>query len=380
MHRPTRSTTAALVGASLIGAGAGAGIYSATDSNPAAVAVTAPTQAQPAATKQTGLSANQIYNADQAGVVEITVTGQGGTSPNPFGPGGGSSQAQGSGFVYDTQGHIVTNEHVVNGANAVSVKFADGTTRTAKVVGTDPSTDLAVIKVDAPASALHPLPLGDSGTVRVGDAVVAIGSPEGLQNSLTTGVVSALHRQITAPNNFTIDDAIQTDAAINHGNSGGALIDVYGRVIGVTSQIQSQGGGNEGIGFAVPSNTVKSIADQLVSAGKVKHPYLGVSIESIPPSAASQLGASGAAITQVRAGSPAATAGLKAATGTTSVGGADYATGGDVITKVDGNSVSSAADLQQLIDARKPGDKIVLTVARGSTTRTVDVTLGARPS
>jgi S1-C subfamily serine protease len=262
----------------------------------------------------------------------------------------------------------------------VSVKFADGTTRTAKVVGTDPSTDLAVIKVDAPASALHPLPLGDSGTVRVGDAVVAIGSPEGLQNSLTTGVVSALHRQITAPNNFTIDDAIQTDAAINHGNSGGALIDVYGRVIGVTSQIQSQGGGNEGIGFAVPSNTVKSIADQLVSAGKVKHPYLGVSIESIPPSAASQLGASGAAITQVRAGSPAATAGLKAATGTTSVGGADYATGGDVITKVDGNSVSSAADLQQLIDARKPGDKIVLTVARGSTTRTVDVTLGARPS
>jgi putative serine protease PepD len=381
MHRPTRTTAAALLGATVLGAGAGAAVYSATDSNPKSVTVAAATApVQSAATKQVGLTANQIYDADQAGVVEITVTTTGSASPNPFGPSSGASQAQGSGFVLDTDGHIVTNDHVVDGADSVSVKFADGTTRTAKVVGTDPSTDLAVIKVDAPASSLHPLTLGDSGAVKVGDAVVAIGSPEGLENSLTTGVVSALHRQITAPNNYTIDDAIQTDAAINHGNSGGVLLDAYGNVIGVTSQIQSQGGGNEGIGFAVPSNTVKSITTQLIASGKVQHSYLGVGIASVPTAAKSQVGAAGAAITQVRSGSPAAQAGLKASTGTTSVGGEDYPTGGDVITKVDGTSVGSAADLQQLIDGKKPGDSVALTVVRAGQTRTVNVKLGTRPS
>jgi putative serine protease PepD len=381
MHRPTRTTAAALLGATLIGAGTGAGIYAATDSSPKSVTIAAATAApQPAATKQTALTANQIYDADNAGVVEITVTTQGSSNPNPFGPSSGASQAQGSGFVLDTEGHIVTNEHVVDGAGSVSVRFSDGTTRTATVVGTDSSTDLAVLKVNAPASSLHPLTLGDSGAVEVGDPVVAIGSPEGLENSLTTGVVSALHRQITAPNNYTIDDAIQTDAAINHGNSGGVLLNAYGNVIGVTSQIQSQGGGNEGIGFAVPSNTVRSIAAQLISSGKVEHSYLGVGIASIPSAAAAQVGASGAAITQLRAGSPAAKAGLKASTGTTAVGGEDYPTGGDVITKVDGKSVASAADLQQLIDAKKPGDRVTLTVVRSGKTRTVDVTLGTRPS
>ncbi len=381
MHRPTRTAAAALLGATVIGAGAGAGIYSATDSSPKTVTVATATQAaQPAATKQAGLTANQIYDADQAGVVEITVTTKGSASANPFGPSSGASQAQGSGFVLDTDGHIVTNEHVVDGADSVSVKFADGTTGTAKVVGTDPSTDLAVIKVDAPASALHPLTLGDSSKVEIGDAVVAIGSPEGLQNTLTTGVVSALHRQITAPNNYTIDDAIQTDAAINHGNSGGPLFNAYGDVIGVTSQIQSQGGGNEGIGFAVPSNTVKSIATQLIASGKVEHSYLGVGIASIPAAAKAQLGVSGAAITQVRSGSPAAAAGLKASTGSTTIGGETYPSGGDVITEVDGKAVASAAGLQQLIDAKKPGDKVTLTVVRAGQTRTVDVTLGTRPS
>jgi S1-C subfamily serine protease len=381
MHRPTRTTAAALLGATLIGAGAGAGIYSATDSSPRPVPVNSATVTpQPAATKQTAKTASEIFDADNAGVVEITVTTQGNSSLDPFGPSSGASQAQGSGFVLDTQGHIVTNEHVVDGADSVSIKFADGTTRTATVVGTDPSTDLAVLKVDAPASSLHPLTLGDSDAVEVGDPVVAIGSPEGLENSLTTGVVSALHRQITAPNNFTIDDAIQTDAAINHGNSGGVLVNAYGNVIGVTSQIQSQSGGNEGIGFAVPSNTVKSIAAQLISSGKVEHSYLGVGIATIPSSASAQLGVSGAAITQVRAGSPASKAGLQASTGSTTVGGADYPTGGDVITKVDGKSVASAADLQQLIDAEKPGDHVTLTVVRSGKTRTVDVTLGTRPS
>jgi len=381
MHRPTRTTAAALLGATVLGAGAGAGIYSATASSPKTVTVATATQAaQPAATKQVGLTANQIYDADQAGVVEITVTTKGSASANPFGPSSGASQAQGSGFVLDTDGNIVTNEHVVAGADSVSVKLADGTTSTAKLVGSDPSTDLAVIKVDAPANSLHPLTLGDSSKVEIGDAVVAIGSPEGLQNTLTTGVVSALHRQITAPNNYTIDDAIQTDAAINHGNSGGPLFNAYGDVIGVTSQIQSQGGGNEGIGFAVPSNTVKSITTQLIASGKVEHAYLGVGIASIPTSAKSQLGVTGAAVTQVRTGSPAADAGLKASTGTTTVGGESYPSGGDVITKVDGKAVGSAAELQQLIDAKKPGDKVTLTVVRAGQTRTVDVTLGTRPS
>jgi S1-C subfamily serine protease len=380
MHRPTRTTAAALLGAGLIGAGTGVGIYSATDSSAKTVTLPAAAPAQPVASKQTGLSASQIYDADQAGVVEITVTTSGSAGVNPFGPSSGSSQAQGSGFVYDTDGHIVTNEHVVDGADSVSVKFADGTTRTAKVVGTDPSTDLAILKVDAPASLLHPLALADSGSVAVGDPVVAIGSPEGLQNSLTTGVVSALHRQITAPNNYTIDDAIQTDAAINHGNSGGALLNASGRVIGVTAQIQSESGGNEGIGFAIPSNTVESIATQLIAAGKVEHSYLGVAIATIPAAAASQLGASGAAVTQVRPGSPADKAGLQASTGTTAVSGVDYPTGGDVITAVDGEKVGSAADLQQLIDGKKPGDSVSLTVFRAGKTRTVKVTLGTRPS
>jgi S1-C subfamily serine protease len=380
MHRPTRTATAALFGAALIGAGTGAGIYSAADSGQRAVTVPVAATAQPAASKQTGLSASQIYDADQAGVVEITVTAGGSGNLSPFGPNQGASQAQGSGFVYNTAGHIVTKEHVVAGADSVSVKFADGTTRSAKVVGSDPSTDLAVLKVDAPASSLHPLELGDSGSLAVGDPVVAIGSPEGLQNSLSTGVVSALHRQITAPNNYTIDDAIQTDAAINHGNSGGVLLNGSGQVIGVTAQIESQSGGNEGIGFAIPSDTVKPIATQLIASGKVEHPYLGVGIETIPSAAASQLGASGAAITQVRAGGPADKAGLQAATGTTAVGGQNYPTGGDVITAVDGEKVTSAADLQQLVDGKQPGDQVSLTVSRAGKTRTVEVTLGTRPS
>src|SRR6185312_4985996 len=189
MHRPTRTTAAALLGAAFVGAGAGAGIYSATDSTPKPVTVTEAAAVQPAASTKTGLTANQIFDADNAGVVELTVTTRGSSNPNPFGPSSGSSQAQGSGFVLDTDGHIVTNEHVVDGANSISVRFSDGTTRTATVVGTDPSTDLAVLKVDAPASSLHPLTLADSGAVNVGDPVVAIGSPEGLENSLTTGVV-----------------------------------------------------------------------------------------------------------------------------------------------------------------------------------------------
>ena len=174
---------------------------------------------------------------------------------------------------------MVTNQHVVDGAQSVSVKFANGRTYSATVVGADPSTDLAVIDVNAPASVLKPLELGDSSAVEVGDGVIAIGSPFGLDQTVTTGIVSALHRQITSPNNFSIDNAIQTDAAINHGNSGGPLLDMHGDVIGVNSQIESDSGGNDGVGFAVPSNTISRIAAALIDNGSVEHAYLGVAID-----------------------------------------------------------------------------------------------------
>ncbi len=306
--------------------------------------------AQPAA-QTTPLSVTSVYNRASRGVVEITVDS---TASSPFGR--QSQQAQGSGFVYDDAGHVITNEHVVDGAESVSVRFWNGATYKASVVGTDPSTDVAVIKVDAPASVLHPLQLGDSSSLQVGQAVVAIGSPFGLENSVTAGIVSALHREMTAPNNFTIADSIQTDAAINHGNSGGPLLDLNGRVIGVNSQIESDSGGNDGVGFAVPSNTVRSIATQLIGSGTVEHAYLGVSIASA---------AGGVGIGEVRPGTPAARAGLRT---------------GDVVTAIGSKRVRSASDLSSAIDARKPGDRVSLTYTRNGRSHTVTVTLAERPS
>jgi S1-C subfamily serine protease len=205
------------------------------------------------------LSVGDIYKRAYRGVVQITVTQ---SSRGPF---GGASTAQGSGFVYDTSGDIVTNEHVVDGATSISVKFWNGQTYKATLVGSDISSDLAVIKVAAPSSVLHPLAIGDSTALQIGDTVVAIGSPFGLNESVTSGIVSALHRQITAPNNATINDAIQTDAAINHGNSGGPLLDDQGRVIGVNAQIESDSGGNDGVGFAISSAVLRSTISQLLA-------------------------------------------------------------------------------------------------------------------
>ncbi len=192
------------------------------------------------------------------------------------------SSAQGSGFVFDENGHIVTNQHVVAGASSVSVSFWNGVERDGRVVGTDPSTDLAVLRVDAPASLLQPLRLADSSAVAVGDPVLAFGSPFGLEGTVTAGIVSALHREMTAPNNYTITDTIQTDAAINHGNSGGPLLDRRGRVIGVNAQIESESGGSDGVGFAIPSNTVRAIVRQLIATGEVQHAYLGIRMAQSP--------------------------------------------------------------------------------------------------
>jgi putative serine protease PepD len=300
------------------------------------------------------LSVTGVYDRTGKGVVEITVTSTA-SSALPFG-GSQTQQAQGSGWVYDSAGRIVTNDHVVDGAQSISVRFWNGATYKAKLVGADPSTDLAVIKVDAPASVLHPLQLGSSASLQVGQPVVAIGSPFGLENSVTAGIVSALHRQMTAPNNFTIPDSIQTDAAINHGNSGGPLLDLNGRVIGVNAQIDSDSGGNDGVGFAIPANTVRTIVSQLIGTGSVAHAYLGVGIAN---------GTDGVRLTQVRQGTPAAKAGLQS---------------GDVVTAVGGQRVRSADEVGQAIDAKKPGDKVTLTYTRGGQSHTVTVTLADRPS
>ena len=344
----------ALAGAALIGAGGATAVAVALDGDPVATPAQVTVGSATPAASAGSTTVGQIYKRTAASVVEITVTSTG--QATPFGDGQGTQQAQGSGFVYDTQGHVITNQHVVDGARTVSVRFANGKTYSAKVVGTDPSTDIAVIKVDAPASALRALTLADSSAVEVGDGVIAIGSPFGLEQTVTTGIVSALHRQITAPNNFTIDNAIQTDAAINHGNSGGPLLDLNGKVIGVNSQIESDSGGNDGIGFAVPSDTVGKIADALISGGSVEHAYLGVATEDAT---------GGARLAEVRSGTPASRANLQS---------------GDVVTRFDGTAVASADELRRLVDAKSPGDTVEVTVRRDGKSITVDVTLGTRPS
>ena len=339
------------------------------------------TGGQPAA-EASNLSVTGVYDKARRGVVEITVQS---TASNgggfPFDGGSQTQQALGSGFVYDSAGHIVTNQHVVASADTLSVHFWDGSTYPAKVVGSDSSTDLAVIEVDAPSSLLFPLKVGDSDALQVGDGVVAIGSPFGLEGTVTSGIVSALHREMKAPNNFQITDSIQTDAAINHGNSGGPLLNADGKVIGVNSQIESDSGGNDGVGFAVPSTTVASIVPRLISNGNVVHAYLGVQLASIPQGVAQKLGVpAGVELENVKAGTPADTAGLRAATGTRTVEGQSYATGGDVIVGFDGIRITSSQQLQNAVDAKRPGDKVTITYVRGGQHHTVQVTLAARPS
>jgi len=350
---PLVTLTTAVVAGALIGAGGGAATYAALSSGKTKTVVRQVTVAdsQPAASSS-ALSVHAIYQRAYRGVVEVKVNSR---ASDPFG-GTRSQQAEGSGFVYDTSGHVITNQHVVDGATSVRVTFWNGKTYSADVVATDPSTDIAVLKVDAPSSMLYPLELGDSGKVQVGDNVVAIGAPFGLEETVTAGIVSALHRQMTSPNNFTIDDSIQTDAAINHGNSGGPLLDSQGHVIGVNSQIESDSGGSDGVGFAIPSNTVKSIAQQLISSGSAKHAFLGVELQS---------SSTGARVAGVRSGTPAAKAGLRA---------------GDLITAVAGKHVGSADALRAAIDSHRPGDRVSLTYLRNGQSHTVSVTLTSRPS
>ncbi len=340
----------------VIAAGTGAATYAALDDGGTTAVAPSSSSGTAQTVKDGALTIGQVYDRTNASVVEITVTTQ---APADGPMGSGTAQAQGSGFVYDSSGHVITNAHVVDGAESAKARFADGKTYDATVVGVDASTDLAVLKVEAPSSALHPLELADSSQAAVGDVVVAIGSPFGLENSVTTGIVSALGRSMKAPNGYTITGSIQTDAAINHGNSGGPLLDLDGKVVGVNAQIESESGGNDGVGFAIPSSTVRSIVTQILEDGSVQHAYLGVSVTAAAD------GTAGAQLAEVRSGTPAAEAGLQA---------------GDVLTAVDGDAVSSAAALQSAIDARKPGDRVILDYLRDGAHRTVTVTLGTRPS
>ena len=266
--------------------------------------------------------------------------------------------ATGSGFVLDGDGYILTNDHVVAGASTVRVRFDEGGPITAKLVGTDESTDLALLKVDPSAHKLTPLALGSSSRLKVGQSAIAIGSPYRLQGTLTTGVISALGRSITAPNNFPIDGVVQTDAAINPGNSGGPLLDASGRVVGVNAQIATNTGANDGVGFAIPIDTAKQVVPQLKTGGKITRPYLGVSTGD------PQTG-TGAVVAGVIPGGPADDAGLRL---------------GDRIVSVGGRTITESADVASAVVARKPGDEIKVGVRRGGTDKTITVKLGTRPA
>jgi serine protease Do len=395
-------------------------------SAPLQQATVAPTQApaatatgnngnQPAASASTASSQSlldamqttleNIYNQVRPSVVSISVASQQQSSPSQlpfpfFGfPGGPNqqqtpqySQALGSGFVWDKQGHIVTNNHVVEGATQIEVTFSSGTTVNATVVGSDSSNDLAVIKVDMPADQLQPVALGDSTQVKVGQMVVAIGNPFGEQWTMTTGIVSGLGRTLPAGNSqntngpqYTIPDIIQTDAPINPGNSGGVLTDLNGKVLGVTSAIESPVNASSGIGFVIPSAIVQKEVPVLIQTGHYDHPYLGISGTTLTPDLAKAMNLNanqkGALIEQVTAGGPAAKAGLIGSARQVTILGQNVQVGGDVITAVNGHAINSIDDLiAYLNDNTSVGQTVTMTVLRNGKETNVDVTLGSRPS
>jgi putative serine protease PepD len=349
--------------AGAIGIGVGAGTYALTSNGSGASSTTKiVVPAQPASSTSSVDSLTQLYKDDAPGVVDITVesTTSGSSSGGfPFGAPQGpqKTQAEGTGFVIDTKGNILTAEHVVEGADSVTVTFEDGSTAKATVVGTDKSTDTAVIHVDVSSSKLHPLALGDSSSVAPGQSVVAIGSPFSLPETMTAGIVSATNRTITAPNKFSITGAIQTDAAINHGNSGGPLIDAAtNTVIGINDQIETDTNDNAGVGFAVPINSSKAAAQTLIAGGTVKHAYVGVKILDV---------SGGAKVTMIVKGSPAAKAGLKV---------------GDVVTSFNSNAISSADDLTGAVFHARPGETVTVKIRRGGETKSLQITLGVQPS
>jgi len=336
------------------------------------------------------LTINDIFRRDAPGVVQVTSTQVIRTNPDPFFnfgvPQTQTQKALGSGFVMDKAGHIVTNYHVIAGARSVEVSFSNSDNMKARVIGSDPSTDLAVLQIDARSRALTPLAFGNSDNVHVGDSVVAIGNPLGYDRSVTAGIVSAVQRAITAPNQYPIDHVIQTDAPINHGNSGGPLITSGGQVVGVAAQIatgNSGSDGNIGIGFAIPINTVRTVVAQLIKEGKVEHAFIGITAKPVTPRIAHLFrlpSRSGLLVATVQPGSGAAAAGLRAGTNTAVVSGESWPIGGDLILSADGVPLTSVDQLRDLISAKQPGQSISLVVYRGTKQLKLNVKLGRQPS
>jgi serine protease Do len=337
----------------------------------------------------------QIYNQVNPSVVYIEVVEAATTGSGRFGN-SGPSIASGSGFVWDTQGHIITNNHVVTGSTSIKVVFSDGTTASAKIVGQDPNADLAVIQVSVPASELHPVTVGDSTQVKVGQIVIAIGNPFGqeLAGSMSEGIISGLGRTLPVESSssqnstgatYNIPDIIQTDAAINPGNSGGVLVNIQGEVIGVTAAIESNTNSNSGIGFVIPSAIVQKVVPSLISTGSYAHPWLGVTGTTLTPELATQMNLPatqrGALIIDLATGGPASKAGLKPSTTTVTINGIQENVGGDVVTAVNGQPVQTFEDLgSYLFLNTRPGDVVSLTVLRDGKEQTVKVTLGTLPN
>jgi S1-C subfamily serine protease len=375
--------TVAVLAAVLIGTGAiDTGKTTTVVQRQAPLAAGGGGSAQASAETGQALTVGDIYKRAGPGVAYIQSTIVE-TTPGPFGlPDRTPGQATGSGFVLSQRGYVATNAHVVSGAKDVQVSFGKGDPVPAKVVGTDLSTDLAVIKVDPSKVKLTTLPLGDSDTLRVGDPVVAIGNPFGFDDTVTTGIVSALGREIQAPNNFSIDHTIQTDAAINPGNSGGPLLDQHGRVVGVNSQIATGGNGrgSVGIGFAIPINLAKRILPALIKSGRVPHAYIGITTAPLTPTLVQDFNlpaSKGALVQAIEPGSPAAKAGLRA--GRTHIAGSVIA-GGDLIVGVGGKPVTTPSDIASAIATAKPGDTVTIDFFRGRTKRSVSVKLADRPA
>jgi putative serine protease PepD len=366
--RPPRRPRLAvlLVMCALLGGGVSTGVLAAAGAFRAGGSAATTVIRSSAASSAAGLDAGALYASASPGVVDITAKGTSASSDQPASPFGGAPQqsettATGTGFVVDGEGHIVTAAHVVDGASSVTVKLAGGTTRKATVLGKDDATDVAVLKIDASGLTLHPLQLASSASLDVGNAVAAIGDPFGYARSISTGIVSGVDRTIQAPNGFTVAHAVQTDAALNPGNSGGPLLNASGEVVGIVDQIATDGNADQssGVGFAVPIDLVKSQLPALEAGKKVSHAYLGVATSDASTTTR------GAAVGEVTAGGPAQQAGLQA---------------GDVVTALGGKAVENSSDLVPAITEHNPGDRVNVTVRRGSSTLERTVTLGAQPA